>query len=271
MNFKTPVELAEGACLAAETKSRRTVAQLLLLGTLAGAYIAFGGFFMLIVTQDLAGFAGVGVSRLMGGGAFSLGLMLVVVAGGELFTGNCMMPMGTLAGCAPLGKVLRNWLWVYAANALGSLVVLFLLHRAGLLRGAVAANALKIAVAKTNLTVGEAFCRGILCNWLVVLAVWMSMAATDIAGKLLAILFPITAFVASGFEHCVANFFLIPAGLLAAGEGAEALLSPSGLSLGGLFRNLVPVTAGNIVGGVLFVAVAYFFVFRDRLQRPDGP
>lgn len=272
MNFKTPQELAKSACSAAKAKSAWPLPQLLIMGVLAGAYIAFAGFLNTVVTQDLAKYAGVGMTKFMGGAAFSLGLMLVVIAGGELFTGNCLMPMGTLAGCAPIKGVLRNWFWVFFANLAGSVLIAILIFYSGLATGPVGANALKIAAAKMSLPMGQAFFRGILCNWLVVLAVWMSMAATDIVGKIFAIFFPITAFVASGFEHNVANMYFMSIGIFLKGnEGvvAAAELAPDKLAAvtwAGYWHNLVPVTIGNMVGGILFVAVLYFLVFRHHLE-----
>ena len=273
MSFKTPPELAKGACSAAITKSRWTVPQMLILGFFAGAYIAFASFLYTVVTQDLARFVGVGFAKFLGGSVFSVGLMLVVIAGGELFTGNCMMPMGTLSGCISVGDVLRNWLWVYLANFLGSIIVAFLIFHSGLATGQVGVNALKIATAKMSLPLKEALVRGILCNWLVVLAVWMSMAATDITGKIFAIFFPIMAFVASGFEHSIANMYFMFMGILL--KGSEKLVEAANISAdklasigwGGFFHNLVPVTIGNVIGGVVFVTILYFWVFKGNLKE----
>ncbi len=275
MNFKTPVELAQSACAVAKAKSAWTIPQLLLMGILAGAYIAFAGFLNTVVTQDLAQYAGVGVTKFLGGAAFSVGLMLVVIAGGELFTGNCLMPLGTLAGCAPISGVLRNLFWVFTSNLIGSVLVAVLIYWSGLATGAVGANALKIAAAKMSLPMGQAFFRGILCNWLVVLAVWMSMAANDIVGKIFAIFFPITAFVASGFEHNVANMYFMALGIFVKGNAAvvtAAELAPDRLAAvtwGGYWHNLIPVTLGNMVGGILFVAVFYYLVFMQNLEKMD--
>lgn len=275
MSFKTPVELAKSACSVAKAKSAWTIPQLLIMGILAGAYIAFAGFLYTVVTQDLAKYAGVGVTKFLGGAVFSVGLMLVVIAGGELFTGNCLMPLGTLAGCAPITGVLRNWFWVFLFNMLGSILIAVLIDWSGLATGAVGANALKIAAAKMNLPLQQAFIRGILCNWLVVLAVWMSMAATDITGKIFAIFFPIMAFVASGFEHNVANMYFMALGIFLKSNDAivaAAELGPDQLASvtwAGYWHNLIPVTLGNMVGGILFVAVFYFLVFRQNLENTD--
>jgi len=264
---------------------------MLILGFFAGAYIAFASFLYTVVTQDLARFVGVGFAKFLGGSVFSVGLMLVVIAGGELFTGNCMMPMGTLSGCVSVGGFLRNWLWVYLANFLGSIIVAFLwlwvylanflgsiivaflIFHSGLATGQVGVNALKIATAKMSLPLKEALVRGILCNWLVVLAVWMSMAATDITGKIFAIFFPIMAFVASGFEHSIANMYFMFMGILL--KGSEKLVEAANISAdklasigwGGFFHNLVPVTIGNVIGGVVFVTILYFWVFKGNLKE----
>jgi len=273
MNFKSPVELAKSACSASQAKSSWTVTQMLLLGTLAGAYIAFAGFLSTVVTQDMAKYMGVGFTKFMGGAVFSVGLMLVVVAGAELFTGNCMMPLGYFAGCTPMKGILRNWFWVYVANFLGSILIAFFIYQSGLWNGPVGVNALKIAAGKMSLPFGQAFFRGILCNWIVVLAVWMSMAATDVIGKLFACFFPIMLFVASGFEHSIANMYFMAMGMFV--KGSEAIVTAANLapeklaavSMGGFFHNLIPVTIGNMVGGILFVAVFYYAVFETKLEN----
>jgi len=245
---------------------------MLLLGFMAGSYIAFGGWLMTVVTHDLAAHVGLGFSKFLGGAIFSVGLMLVVIAGAELFTGNCMMPLGVMAGCIPMSGVVRNWFWVYVANLLGSIFVAFLIFYSGLWKGPIGINAFKIAAGKMSLPVGEAVFRGILCNWLVVLAVWMSMAATDIIGKIWAIFFPIMAFVASGYEHSIANMYFMALGILLKGD--PSTVSGAGLSqevlsqvsMGGYLHNLIPVTIGNLIGGILFVAIFYFLVFRTNLE-----
>ena len=275
MNYKSPGEIARSACAVAKAKSNWSIQQMLLLGILAGAYIAFGGFLYTVVTQDAASYVGTGISKFLGGAVFSVGLMMVIIGGAELFTGNCLMTLGTLAGCQPLSGVIRNWFWVYTGNFIGSVLVAFLIFFSGLCDGPVGANALGIAAGKMTLLASEAFVRGILCNWVVVLAVWMSMAATDIVGKIFAIFFPIMTFVASGFEHSIANMYFMSLGLFL--KGNETVVSASGitperlaaLDVGGFFHNLVPVTLGNMAGGILFVAVFYFLVFRNNLETKE--
>ena len=198
--------------------------------------------------------------------------MIVVIAGAELLTGNNLIVVGTLNNNVSVNKLLNSWLWVYLANFAGSLLVVWLMYLAKLWTTgnfAVGARALIIANGKVNMSWGAAIARGILCNWLVCLAVWMAVAAKDIAGKILAIYFPIMAFVASGFEHSIAKhvFYSLLGMLLknndsvveAAGLAANQLnnLNISGL----LFNNLLPVTIGNIIGGAFFVATLYWYVY----------
>jgi formate/nitrite transporter len=227
--------------------------QTLALGLLAGAFIAFGAmYFTLVMTGSPLGF---GPARLLGGLAFSLGLILVVVGGAELFTGNNLIVMAWADRKITTRQLARNWALVYLANFAGALGTALLVHWSGALAlggGAVAETAGAIAQAKVALGFGEAFFRGILCNVLVCLAVWLCFAAHDVPGKILAIVFPISAFVALGFEHSIANMYLIPIAML---TGAE------GVSVAGLLGNLVPVTLGNVIGGGVFVAAIYWVIY----------
>ena len=275
--MKTPAELARAACLASKVKGSLSVRQMLLMGILAGAYIAFAGWLMTVVSHDMPKFSGSGFTRFISGVVFSTGLIFVVISGSELFTGNCMMPLGYLAGCTPLRKILRNWAWVYTANLIGSILIAALIFFSGLADNAVGGRALQLAADKMSLPFVQAFSRGILCNWIVVLAVWMSMAADDVIGRIWAIFFPIMAFIASGFEHSVANMYYMSLALML--KGTPAAAASSGLSEQamaavspvGFFSNLIPVTLGNMVGGVLFVAVFYYFIFRETLaDLKDG-
>jgi formate/nitrite transporter len=239
-------------------KATSPLVETLALGLLAGAFIAFGAmFYTLVVTDNPLGF---GPGRLLGGLAFSLGLILVVVGGAELFTGNNLVVMAWAARQIRTAQLARNWTLVYAANLIGALGTALMVLWSGTLElggGAVAETAVAIAQAKVALGVMEAFFRGILCNVLVCLAVWLCFAAHDVPGKVLAIIFPISAFVALGFEHSVANMYLIPVAMLAGAEGVTAA---------GFLANLVPVTLGNIVGGGVFVALVYWLIY----LRHDG-
>src|SRR5512136_3250142 len=187
------------------------------LGILAGAYIGFGGLLSTTATFDVASKWGIGVSKILGGAAFSVGLMLVVIAGAELFTGNNLMVSSVMSREITFATMLKRWGVVFVANFIGSILVTLLFYYSGLWKtadGALGIAAVKIAYNKVALGFGEALWRGIGCNWLVCLAVWMALAARQIIGKIFAIFFPIMAFVAIGFEHSVANMYFIPTGIL---------------------------------------------------------
>lgn len=262
MNYKTPPEIAESAVAAAINKASLPFLPMLLLGFLAGAYIAMGGYFMIVVTQDAARYAGIGVSKLLGGFVFSLGLFLVVAAGGELFTGNCLMPIGLLSRKISWRGMLRNLSAVYAANFAGALFFAWLIFQSGVLTQSCAEYALSIAAAKVRIPLLQMIVRGVLCNWFVGLAVWLTFGALDMSGKFVALLMPITAFVAMGFEHCVANMFFLPLGLMIK-NGAAAPELTAAAALG----NIIPVTLGNIIGAALLVGVIYFFAYRKGLAK----
>lgn len=259
----SPPEIAARIEAAGVAKANLAVLQTLTLGALAGAFISFGALFFLLVTTDSG--LGAGLERLIGGVAFSLGLILVIVAGAELFTGNNLIVIAWAdrkVGSLPL---LRNWGLVYASNFVGALGTAVLVGLSGVLDiggGAIGDKAVAIAEAKASLSFSEAFFRGILCNALVCLAVWLAMAARDVAGKILAIIFPVAAFVAVGFEHSVANMFFFPLGMIASADAAAA-----GITVGAFVGNLIPVTLGNIVGGSVFVALIYYVIY----LRGSGP
>ncbi|HXX34674.1 MAG TPA: formate/nitrite family transporter [Thermodesulfobacteriota bacterium] len=235
------------------------------LGILAGAYIGFGGLLSTTVTFDMASRWGVGFTKILGGAAFSVGLMLVVIAGAELFTGNNLMVSSVMMKEITFSTMLKRWGVVFLANFIGSIIIAFVFYFSGLWKtadGALGAAAVKIAYNKTALSFGEALWRGIGCNWLVCLAVWMALAARQIIGKIFAIFFPIMAFVAIGFEHSVANMYFIPTGiLLMNGAGITNVqgIDPGILTwINFLWRNLLPVTIGNIIGGAVFVGMSYW-------------
>ncbi len=248
----TPAEMARRVETVGVAKARLPLLPLATLALLAGAFIAFGAlFYTVTVTGSVLGY---GPTRLLGGVAFSLGLVLVVVGGAELFTGNALIVMAWADGKVGLAALLRNWGVAYAGNFLGAVATAVAVWQSGVLAaagGAVAGTAIAIAEAKAALPFVEAFVRGVLCNALVCLAVWLTFSARRVAGKVLAIVFPITAFVALGFEHCVANMYLMPIGMLA---GAD-------LGLADVAANLLPVTLGNIVGGGVFVGLVYYVVY----------
>jgi formate/nitrite transporter len=263
--FLTPAETVQAIVEAGKRVTTQPLSRTVVLSLLAGFYIAFGSQLATVVTQDAAAFVGAGLSRLLGGSVFSLGLMLVVVCGAELFTGNSLLTKAALQGEISWAKLAENWLVVIAGNLAGSIFFAWLMFRSNLWQsGHLAEHAVAIAGAKSRLPFDVALIRGILCNWLVCLAVFMAVAARDITGKLLACYVPIMAFVASGFEHSIANMYFIPTGLFIAGE---LQLTEPGLSWGNfLLVNLLPVTLGNILGGVIFVAFAYWFVHLKGLR-----
>lgn len=257
--MRTPAEVEAAAEDAGLTKATAPAARLFVLAVLAGAFIALGGSFMLIVKADASlPFA---VSQVLGGLVFCLGLFLVLVAGAELFTGNCLMAAGGLSRRYPLSGILRNWAIVYAGNAVGAILVAALLTLAAfgdMGSGAVGDAAITVAASKASLPPAAAFTRGILCNVLVCLAVWMGFAGKTVCDKLAATVLPVCAFVALGFEHSIANLFFLPFGLM-----LTAIPGGAGITVGSVAMNLIFVTAGNIVGGVL-VAVAYWAAYASK-------
>jgi formate/nitrite transporter len=265
--FNPPRKIVQLVSETAQAKCKLSWLQLVILGILAGAYIGFGAELSTIVTYDMSERLGSGMARFMAGSVFSVGLMLVVIGGAELFTGNCLMALGLAGGKIPYMKMAKNWFWVYLANFVGALVLVGIMFAAGLWKVGgmgVGIRAMEIASSKCNLGWWEALFRGIGCNWLVCLAVWLAMSSNSIVGKIFGIYFPIMAFVASGFEHSIANMYFIPMGiflkttLVAAKSGLDLV----NLSWGGfLFRNLIPVTIGNIIGGAFFVGILYRMVY----------
>ena len=262
----SPKEIAERVETIGVAKARLPWITVAMLGLLAGGFIGLGALYFTLVTSDTSlGFAAV---RLLGGLAFSLGLILVVIAGAELFTGNNLLVMAWASRRLTTRELAKNWLIVYLGNfagAIGLVFLVFLSHHWQLNSAAVGTNAIKIAAAKAGLPFWEAFFKGILCNILVCLAVWLALAGRSVTDKICAIIFPISAFVAAGFEHSVANMYFIPLGILLREQipvaGAEKL------TWFGLFSNLVPVTLGNMVGGGVMVALVYYFVYRQPEKR----
>jgi formate/nitrite transporter len=260
-----PREIARMVERLGVVKAHTDTVTLVVLAMLAGAFISLGAlFFTVVVTKASLGF---GVTRLLGGLSFCLGLVLVVVAGAELFTGNNLLAMAWASRLIGTRDVMRNWLLAYLGNVIGCLgTVLFVAwaNIASLGDGSVGETAIQIASAKAGLSLGEAFARGLLCNALVCLAVWLAMGGRSVADKILAILFPITAFVTIGFEHSIANWFFLPLGLALDKQGAVSVM--------GVARNLAAVSAGNIVGGTLLVAGVYWVAYlRGGRRGQDRP
>jgi formate/nitrite transporter len=249
-------------------KANMPTLQMLALGVLAGAFISFGAMYY---TTVMTGHGDLyGPPKLLGGLVFSLGFILVVIAGAELFTGNNLIVMAWAEKQISTRLLLRNWGIVYAANMVGAFAMLVMVTLSGFLDGdhhQVGVTAIKIAQAKVDITFVEAFLKGLFCNALVCLASWMCYAARSVTDKILAVLLPVSGFVAMGFEHCVANMYMIPIGIIASldpqiltagGLGAEQVAN---LGIGPFLHNLLPVTLGNIVGGAGMVALVYYFIY----------
>jgi formate/nitrite transporter len=269
---RPPAEMALKMEAVGVSKANGNIWTISLLGIMAGFFIGLGAMFATLVTTDIQ--IGFGLTKLVGGIVFSLGLILVVVAGAELFTGNALMVGSRASGKIRLSQLFKNWGIVYFTNLIGSLLlvgIVFYSQFWALDGFKVGVNALSVANAKVNLAFWPAFARGILCNTLVCLAVWLCFSARSTVDKIFAILFPITAFVACGFEHSIANMYFIPMGITMAGQAK--VLEVAGLTasqvahvnLAGFIGNLVPVTLGNIVGGT-FVGSMYWLIYlrKDR-------
>ena len=275
-----PLEMAERMEDVGVSKATMDLQSMFFLAVLAGSFIGLGAEFFTVVTTS-SGLA-FGMNKLIGGLVFSLGLILVVVAGAELFTGNNLIVMAWVGSKLTLAQVMRNWIVVYLGNLVGSVAIVLFMYFTDQWAFAdyrVGATALNIANAKVNLSFTTALTRGILCNALVCLAVWLTLSGRSVTDKILAILFPITAFVASGFEHSIANMYFIPMGLLMKGEPQvleAAGLVPAdlaALNIQGFLDNLLVVTTGNIFGGGFLVALVYWFIYRRpqvRLTAESG-
>jgi formate transporter len=275
-----PAEMAKKAEDVGVLKANLDAGTMFALAFLAGVFISLGAVFATTVTTGGADLP-YGINRLLGGAVFSLGLILVVVGGAELFTGNNLIAMSWAAGRVPTGLLLRNWFIVFIGNSVGAGATALLVFLSGQYKfsnGAVGVTALKIAEAKVSLDFSEAFFLGVLCNILVCLAVWLSFSARTTTDRVLAVVPPITAFVACGFEHCVANAYFVPMGLLirnnAPGSFWEAIHAEAsdfgGVTLRGfLINNMLPVTMGNIFGGAVMVGGVYWFIYLRR-RSTDG-
>lgn len=242
------------------TKANAPTPTIVALAILAGAFISLGALFYIVtITSDRSAIGWpFGLARLAGGVSFSLGLVLVIIGGAELFTGNNLLAMAWAAKRVTTRQVFRNWVWVYLGNVIGSLGTAVLVLLAGIQTlgdNSVGETMVAIARAKINLDPVSAIARGVLCNALVCLAVWLCMAARGVADKILAIVFPIAAFVACGFEHSVANMFFLPVGIALTAFGGMPI------GIGEALCNLLYVTVGNILGGTVLVALVYWFVY----------
>jgi len=264
-----PADIAKKVESAGIKKANLNFLSLVLLSILAGAYIAIAGeFYTLVIFDSNLSF---GLTKLIGGLCFSIGLILVVIAGAELFTGNTMIIMAFASRVVTWKQLLKNWVISYLGNLVGSLSVVFIMFLTNQWKTKefmLGAKAVQIAATKTNLGFVEAFASAILCNALVCLAVWLCFSARTVISKIAAIIFPITAFVASGFEHSIANMYFIPMGIVLKNNPKviEALnkiapnLNLSRLNIIGFLGNLLPVTLGNIIGGAIMVGLIYWII-----------
>lgn len=268
--MNNPKEIIEANMNGAVNKANLPLARMIVLGLMAGMFIALGGAISNTAVHDIAN---VGLARTLAGVIFPVGLLMIILIGGELFTGNCLMIMATMNKRIKVSGLIRNLVIVYFSNLIGSLIIDVLIFYSGNLDytgGALGAYTIKVALGKVNIAPGKAVVSGILCNFLVCMAILMAGSAKDVIGKIFATWFPIFAFVIGGFEHIVANMFYIPTGILAATNPdyvakAEALYGItadqlSTLDLGGLLHNFIPVTIGNILGGMIFIGCTLYFI-----------
>lgn len=268
MDLFAPSEIAALVETRGVAKANASTLTTFVLGVLAGAFIGLGAVLSTTITAGST--LGYGPTKWLAGIGFSVGLILVVVGGAELFTGNNLISMSFVSKHITLKRLLRNWVIVYAGNLVGALSIAGMVYAAEWWKqssGAVGATALATAAAKTSLPFGVVFFRGILANALVCLAVWLATAGRSVIDKILAIMLPISAFVAAGFEHSIANMYFIPIGLLIKnkpGLATTAGLSSSqmaSLDMRGLLINLAGSTLGNVVGGAVLVGLVYWFVY----------
>lgn len=270
--YLTPAEIANTTVEVGIKKSKLSFSHQLILGILAGAFIAFASSGSNMAAFNLFSKPETyGLGKTLAGSIFGTGLMLVILAGGELFTGNTLIIMSVLEKKVKIKEMLRNWCTVYIGNLIGSLLIAFMIVQSGLFNSGangLGGETIKIASYKASLSFIPAFYLGIMANWLVCLAVWLACGAKSIIGKMFGIFFPIWLFVTSGFEHSIANMYYIPAGILAKSNinwANVSSLSPEKLSSLNwntfIFNNLLPVTIGNIIGGAIFVGFIYWFVY----------
>lgn len=258
----SPKEIAEKVESIGITKSQMPILQLILLGILAGSYIGFGAMYYTIVKSDSSlSFA---VSQLLCGLVFSLGLVLVSISGAELFTGNNLLLLAWSKKKITAYSVIKNWTLIIFANLIGALVLAYIIYWSGhtaMNEGRIAETYVKVANAKASLSFSHAFLKGILCNILVCLSVWMAYAGQTIVDKVMGIIFPISAFVAAGFEHSVANMYILSIGLL---EKSNVDYVAEALTLGGALGYLIPVLLGNVIGGGVFVGLVYSTIYKSE-------
>lgn len=253
--YLNPIEVSGYIISVSEVKSRLTLLNTMLLAIMGGVFLSFGGFGFIVIQQTL-GDIDIGLMKFLGASIFPVGLMLIVITGSELFTGDTLMTMGVLDKKITLLQMFKTWILVYIGNLIGSVLLAFMINKAGLLSDAAKDLVLSLANMKINLDFTTAVIRGILANILVVLAVWVAYAAQDIVSKIWGIWFPIMLFVLSGFEHSVANMFFLP---LAKFAGFQS----TWISI--FMQNIIPVTVGNIIGGGIIIPFVYYLA---HIKKP---
>ncbi len=265
----SPTEIAAKVNSIGVAKARLPVLRMFMLAVLAGAFIALGALYFTVVRSDASlGFA---VRQVLGGVVFSLGLLLVIVAGAELFTGNNLLVMAWADGLISTREVLRNWAIVSVGNLVGAAglaLLVYLSRHPEMNSGAIGEQVVTIAATKQQMPFWTAFFRGAMCNVLVCMAVWMALAGRSVIDKAVAIVFPISAFVAAGFEHSIANMYFFPLAMLLQADGVGASVSP--VTVAGFAGNLLPVILGNIAGGSVLVGLVYHLIYgkpAGRVQR----
>ena len=263
--MNSPAEIAKVYSDIGAGKTRISSSKLFLLGVMAGAFIALGAFGSSVASCLVEPLA---VGRVLSALVFPIGLMMVLCAGAELFTGNCLIILSVLDKKTTIKGMLRNWLLVYLGNFVGGVFIALLIVASGsmgLYSGALAEATVKTATAKATIPFSDALLKGILCNFMVCIAVWCAFGASDLWSKIIGSYMPIFLFVLSGFEHCVANMYFVPAGIFAS---IRYGFPAQGLSwLNFVIRNLVPVTMGNIIGGAIMIGALYWYVYMEGNSR----
>ncbi len=253
--FLSPAEIAEVWVQNGIKKAKLPIGKMLILGVFAGIFIGLGAHGFLTATAPGGSAAEAMLQKFIGASVFPAGLMMVIICGAELFTGNNLLTLALGRKEITVSEMLTNWIFVYIGNFIGSVLLALFLAKSGLFAGALAEKAIAVAQSKSQMPFMEAIIRGMLCNIVVVLACWFQAGSKDIAGKILAIWFPIMLFVFAGFEHSVANMTYIPLGMFL---GAEVSVSQF------LMGNLIPVTIGNMIGGAVIVPVAYYYAYLKK-------
>lgn len=250
--FLAPGEIANSWIEIGKKKANLPILKMIMLGIFAGVFIGFGSHADIIIMQTMGRTVDVGFAKFMGAAVFPVGIIFVVVAGAELFTGNCLIAVSVLSKEEKMKNMLKNWTFVYIGNFIGSIALAYMLANSGLYGVDAAAKAIAIAEGKANMAMSPAIIRGIMCNIMVVLAVWMQSGAKDITSKVFTLWFPVMAFVLSGFEHSIANMYFIPLGKFLGANLTWAQM---------WINNIIPVTIGNIIGGAVIVPLVYWYVY----------